>query len=340
MRKTAADLTVLSDDELLRLRFSDLGVRIEGTWLERCIRCLYDELDGAGISFRPECYLADEWLTPDNEPVVGIPFYLSHPRLAALERRMMHEVEGGDEDSCMKLLRHETGHAINYAYRLYTRKQWRHLFGRFSEEYLDRYKYRPYSKSFVLHLDDWYAQYHPDEDFAETFAVWLAPSSDWRSRYRGWKALEKLEYVDSLMKSIAKKPPFKRTGDRLWSVARLKTRLKTHYKRKTDFYAEHAPDFHDLHLGKVFGRGGDAGQGEGAGRIISRHRREILDSVTYWTGEKKYVVDLLLRSLSGRCRTLALRAGQNETYAVLRITAYVTTLIMNYIHTGRFKRKK
>ena len=41
-----------------------------------------------------------------------------------------------------------------------------------------------------------YAQKHPDEDWAETFAVWLE-GGPWRRRYRDWQvALAKLEYVD------------------------------------------------------------------------------------------------------------------------------------------------
>ena len=33
------------------------------------------------------------------------------------------------------------------------------------------------------------------------------PAEEWRERYRGWKALEKLEYVDALMGEARKKAP-------------------------------------------------------------------------------------------------------------------------------------
>ncbi len=339
LRKRPVDLTAISEEKLLKLRFCDLGITIKGTWLEECVDALYAELQSHGLSFKPHYYLADEWLAPDTEPVVGIAFYLAHPRLRELEQRMMHEIEGGDKTSCMKLLRHETGHALNYAYRLHTRKRWKQLFGRFSDEYPDRYKYRPYSRSFVLHLDDWYAQYHPDEDFAETFAVWLCPDSNWQQRYQGWKALDKLAYVDTLMREIGAKEPLKKTGRKHWNITTLKTTLKTHYKRKTEFYAEYSPDFHDAHLARIFPAPGSAAPGK-AYRTLTKYKKDIVDNVAYWTGERKYIINRLLKGLIKRCRERALVSGANDASPVMRVTAYITSLIMNYIHTGRYRRKK
>ncbi|MGD2279367.1 MAG: putative zinc-binding metallopeptidase, partial [Candidatus Omnitrophota bacterium] len=224
------DLEKLDDDQLLGVRLCELDLRIEGTWLEECVAQLYKELSDKGIKFHPRCYLADEWLCPDGEPVIGIAFFLASPRLMRLERKMILDLEGGSKTDCMKLLRHEAGHAINYAYLLHKRRKWRKLFGPFSKDYPERYRYRPYSKSYVIHLEECYAQYHPDEDFAETFAVWLNPKSDWRKKYKGWKALKKLEYVDELMKDISGTAPKKPRGKEYWSISRLKTTLKNHYK--------------------------------------------------------------------------------------------------------------
>ena len=142
----------MSEEELLALRFCNLNLRITGTPLEDHVSKLYKELDDAGIQLHPECYLADEWLTPDDEPVIGVAFYLAHPRLAKLELKMMLDVEGGTPKTCMMLLRHEAGHAINYAYRLHRRKKWKELFGSFSKHYPDHpdeYTYKPFSKRFV-----------------------------------------------------------------------------------------------------------------------------------------------------------------------------------------------
>jgi len=149
--------------------------------------------------------LADEWLIPDGEPVVGIPFFLAHPALMKLEKQMMFDVEGGTNQWCMQLLRHETGHVINYVYKFHVQKKWQQLFGHFHKEYPDTYRFRPYSKNFVRHLEDYYAQYHPDEDFAKTFAVWLTPSIDWQTQYKGWKAMEKLKFIDQLTQNIKQK---------------------------------------------------------------------------------------------------------------------------------------
>ena len=231
---TKADISLdrLSDQEILAARVCDLDLRIEGTALEDRIRRLYAELDRKGISFHPPCYLADEWLTPDRTPVIGVPFYLAHPKLIHLERKMMLEAEGSTEAWCMKLLRHEAGHALGYAYLLYRRTRWRELFGPFSRRYSSAYSAQPYSKRFVIHLDDNYAQAHPDEDFAETFAVWLTPGSRWEERYAGWPALKKLQYVDHLVRSIGGRPPLMTDRRTPWSASRMRSTLALLYERK------------------------------------------------------------------------------------------------------------
>ncbi len=330
----------LPDEQLLDLRFCDLAISLDYPPLARCIARLHGELEAHGILFRPECYLADEWLCPDREPVIGIPFYLAHPRLRALEMKIMLEVEGGDERERMMLLRHECGHALNYAYRLYRRPRWRELFGPFSADYPDRYKYRPYSKRFVRHLQGWYAQYHPDEDFAETFAVWLTPRSQWAQRYRGWEALGKLEYVDRLVRSLAARPPAKPTGEKLWDIARLKTTLRTHYKRKRSFYAEDYTDFHDPYLRRIFSGDPDP-EALPAAPLLRRHRKTVADHVCRFTGEKKYIVHSVLKDLTARAAELNLTVRpDNETDALLKLTAYCATLAMNYLHTGTFRKEK
>ncbi|NQT91752.1 MAG: putative zinc-binding metallopeptidase [Lentisphaerae bacterium] len=329
----------MSDEELLGLRFRDLGVQIEGTWIERCIERLYRELDAKGIRFHPSCFLADEWLCPDGEPVIGIAFFLAHPRLKKLEQTMMLEVEGGDVQWCMRLLRHEAGHALNYAHFLHRRKRWRELFGPFSREYPDRYRYRPYSKSFVRHLDEWYAQCHPDEDFAETFAVWLDPRSKWRKVYKGWKALEKLEYVDHLMQKTGDGAPKKSEAERHWDVARLRSTLRTHYNKKREFYAEYYPEFHDEQLRQVF-ESTVEGDSIPAQTMLRRRHKAILDNVARAAGERKYIVNGLLKNLSSRCKELGLQARPGDADQVMRFAVYVTSLTMNYLYTGRFKKEK
>jgi hypothetical protein len=183
----------LSDEELLDVRLSDLPLTIEGTLAGR-IAQLRAELDARELRFPLHFYLSDEWFTPDGATAIAIPFYLAHARLEKLEDTQMLEVEGGEHEWCMRILRHEAGHAIDNAFRLRRRRQRQHTFGSPSQPYPEFYTPKPYSKSFVLHLDSWYAQSHPDEDFAETFAVWLTPNSEWRQRYAGWRALGKLAF--------------------------------------------------------------------------------------------------------------------------------------------------
>ena len=188
------------DDKLLDLRLCQLGLTIEGSSLEDADRRAAARTRRARAdAFQPHFWLSAEWFSPDGVPGVAIPFYLAHPRLKRLERAQMLEVEGGTPEWCMKILRHEAGHAFDNAYKLRQRRRRQQIFGPSYMQYPEYYLPKPYSKSFVLHLDSWYAQSHPDEDFAETFAVWLNPEADWRARYADWPALKKLEYMDALM---------------------------------------------------------------------------------------------------------------------------------------------
>src|SRR6187455_2638693 len=215
------------------LRISDLNVGIEGSVLEPRIAQLRSELTARGLTgFDPHFWLSAEWFSPDGVPGVAIPFYLAHPRLEKLERAQMLEVEGGTPSWCMKILRHEAGHAIDNAYKLRQRLRRQQIFGPSYMQYPAHYQPRPYSKSFVLHLDSWYAQSHPDEDFAETFALWLTPDSDWRGRYTGWRALRKLEYMDELMREIAGKPPRVKTRRTVEPIEKLRMTLRKHYATK------------------------------------------------------------------------------------------------------------
>src|SRR5688572_24441508 len=230
------------NEKLLDLRMADLDVHIEGSALEKRLAQLNEELAERGISFRPHFWISDEWFTPDGVPGIAIPFYLTHPRLTRLELSHMLEVEGGTEEWCMNILRHEAGHAVDNAYALRRRRQRQRLFGRSSLRYPEIYRPRPYSKRYVIHLDHWYAQAHPDEDFAETFAVWLThPPEVWRYRYGGWPAVKKLEYVHALMSELAGREPL---GQTRRTVDPLETQTKTlreHYAARREHYGVNFP---------------------------------------------------------------------------------------------------
>src|SRR5690242_5327982 len=224
----------LKDEDLLKLRICDLGVKIEGSELEPRIAQFSAELAARGVSLRPDCYLGDEWFSPEGVPAIAIPFYLAHPRLKALEVRQMMEAEGGTPEWCQMLLRHECGHAVDHAYQFSSQKEWQETFGSPDTEYTpETYRPRPYSRSFVQHLPNWYAQAHPDEDFAETFAVWLSMTPEgWRAHYRGWKALEKLEFVDRLIQGVANRPPAVKRGRRISEARKLRKTLDRYYAQR------------------------------------------------------------------------------------------------------------
>jgi hypothetical protein len=335
------DWVSLGDEELLEWRISKLGLKLEGTALEPLIKQLYDELSAKGLVFHPPCFVGDEWFVPIGLPASFIPFFLVHDRLRALERSMMLEVEGETREWFMKLMRHEAAHAYSYAYQLQRKKKWQQTFGQTSDEGTPNfYRPRPFSRSYVVHLDDWYAQSHPDEDFAETFAIWLTPELDWGKQYAGWKvALQKLEYVDELMRSLTGQPPVHAPKFRVADYDCLNVKLKTYYARKRKLFADTYPDFYDADLRQLFSATAGPGRIK-ASSYLRRTRRRLLNSVCKWTNEKKYRVNKLLARLIERCDQLELHVLNDDPRQDFRVTSYVTTLVMNYLFTGKFKRTK
>lgn len=328
----------LSDDELLKLRIRDLELTLSDSMLLRCIDRLHEELHAQQCTFLPTCYLGDEWCVYEDSPAICIPFYLAHPRLKQLEQRMMLEVEGADETTCMKLLRHECGHAYMYAYGLHTRPKWRKAFGDPRKPYHDSgYRPRPYSKNYVRHLDRWYAQCHPDEDFAETFAVWLNPESEWQHKYRQWPAFRKLLYVDQLIPSLAERPLKVQAPRRHQSaIQTLSRKLATHYQRRRKEYAHEAPDLFDRDLRSLFPDTASRSSITAA-QYLRRNRKDIVQRVAQWTGEHKYFINELLRAIITRCQELRLRCTEDDTALRENILMYISIRTMNHVHTGYYK---
>jgi len=322
------------------LKICDLGLRIAGTELEPMVQALYGELAERGLRFQPPCFLGDEWFCPVGYPAIFVPFFLAHDRLRKLERKLMLDVEGETRDWFMRLIRHEAAHAYSFAYRLNRKKKWQWTFGLSSTKENATYRPRPYSHSYVIHLDDWYAQSHPDEDFAETFAVWLMPGFDWRERYRGWNALKKLEYVDELMGSLAGKAPVHMPKFRASEFDCLDVRLEEYYVNKREVYEETYPDFYDKDLRRMFSGVGGGAEWVRASRFLKNQRRQILNSVCLWTNEKKYTVNQLYGKLIARCDELELHARSGDSGVALNVASYITTQVMNHLFTGKFKRSK
>jgi hypothetical protein len=323
--------------ELLNTRICDLGLRIEGSPLEPCIQRLHAELSAKGMIFQPRCYLTDSWGCPDEVPVMGIPFYLADKRLARIEEEQTGEIE--NEQWTLMLLRHEAGHAVNYAYRLYERPDWTETFGPFSKPYRDIFRPNPFSRQYVRHIvhhqyGRTYAQKHPDEDFAETFAVWLTPRSGWRTRYRGWPALKKLRYVDALMKTIRAEIPLCTAGELCTPVEEMTMRLAEHYGARAERYRAAAQGYVDDKLREVFPpvRGRSLAP---AGELLRQGRRDLLGPVARWSSLSEKEVDLLLTKLEARADALALQfRGRERNAKLMDLVALATSLALDFASTG------
>ncbi|MDJ0976172.1 MAG: putative zinc-binding metallopeptidase [Planctomycetota bacterium] len=326
----------LPDDELLDVRFCDLGLKIEDTWLAAMVTRLYEELARKGLRFKPHVWLSNEWFSPDDVPGIAIPFYLAHPRLMRLERNQVLEVEGGTKSWCMKILRHEAGHAIDTAYRLRFKHSYRKHFGKPSQPYPDTYRPKPGSRKHVLHLEWWYAQSHPLEDFAETFAVWLRPGSRWRSEYGGWPVMKKLDYVSEVMRSIADKPAVVRSRAHVDSLPKTKRTLREHYATKRGRYGVSLPDYYDLHLRRLFVDATQRNGKEKAATFLRRHARELRNTVSQWTGHHPYTIDQFLKEMRLRSRLMDLRVEGSVRQAKMDTAVLLTVQVMRYLHGGGY----
>ena len=322
--------------ELLGKRISQLGLRIEGSRVERFVQQLHRELELKALrKFKPACYLTDEWGCPDGEPVIGVPFYLADPRLSQLEK-LVNDLEG--DRQVMMYMRHEAGHAINYAYRLHARPEWRKLFGPYHRAYREHYQPVPFSRKYVRHIEGWYAQKHPDEDFAETFAVWLTPRSNWRRSYRSWPAIRKLRYVERVARELRDRDPDVPNGTVDLSVDDMKLTVEQFYRRFSRQNGAAVDVSLDADLAGFFPSQGRRRKGvRPAADLLEEMRPLLTDKITYWTGVKRAVVRALVERMTRTCKDLHLVAetGREQHYAV-ELTAYGTTLAMTYLTRGKF----
>ena len=345
MASTAKDILNNWETTLMEWNkpLSQMNLNIEGTGLEKLIFRLCREMDCKGIRFKPRFYLTDTWGCPNKVPVIGIPFYYANPSLSQIEDRMNGALE--DEHELMMTLRHEAGHAINYAYRLYEASEWQNIFGRFDEPYRDFFRPNPQSREFVKHLYQQvgsyagriYAQKHPDEDFAETFAVWLTPRSNWRAKYRNWSALKKLKYVDRLIKEIGPKKPLVTDGERINPIGNLNLTLLEYYNKSEERYRQRAQGYVDDVLMEIFRTNGKGEKRIPAAGFIDKNRRHLVERISHWTGEKTSSVDALIDKLSDRAKELGLNLSpRRQSRKLIEVTALATTLVMNYTYEGKF----
>ena len=327
---------------LLPVPIKNLGLKLEGSPIERFVEQLFKELDAKGLKhFRPAFYLTSEWGCPSEEPVIGVPFYLADRRLGAIESAV-NDIE--NEREIMMYMRHEAGHAFNYAYELYKTDEWRETFGPFRRPYRDNYTFVPFSRNYVRHIAGWYAQKHPDEDFAETFAVWLTPRSNWREKYKNWPAIRKLRYVDRVCHDVADKPPLRSLGETDFTVEDMEETIEDFYKTNTRDESQELCDLPlDVDLDDIFLHADDVAEDRArkAAEAIEEHRREIADKVAYWTGVRRSLVKTLVETIEKQVAELGLIVDkQRESEQIIELSVYITTLVMNFFSRRRFERAK
>jgi hypothetical protein len=322
--------------EILSKPIREMGLKLEGSPIERFVQQFYRELERKGLKkFRPQCYLSDEWGCPSEEPVIGIPFYLADPKLQRLEREM-NDLE--DSRQIMMYMRHEAGHAFNYAYQLFKTPEWRELFGPFRRPYRDFYRPVAFSRQYVRHMEGWYAQKHPDEDFAETFAVWMTPRAQWRKRYKGWGAMKKLLYMERIGKKFSNVEPFVAHGTADITVEQMYVTVADFYDKAAEQQLSPGDLTLDSDLMDIFNASRRRKKGvRPAIEFLRENRKTITDKVTYWTGVQRPLLKKLIEAIEARVVELKLNVDiSSERQHLTELVTYTTALAMNYISRGKF----
>src|SRR5690349_6381799 len=331
---TEAAITRPQFNALLDRPIRDLGLKLEQSPVERFVQQLYRELERKRLyKFRPAVYLTDEWGCPSGEPVIGIPFYLAHPDLSQLESEV-NDLE--DSREIMMYLRHEAGHAFNYAYKLYNGPEWKQLFGSFRRPYRDNYRPVPFSRDYVRHLAGWYAQKHPDEYFSETFAVWLTPRSAWRKRYRGWGAMAKLRYMDRIARQLGSVEPIRKRGRTDITVEEMESTVGDSYRQTVSEEIPITELALDTDLRDILNVSKKRKGAKAAHDFLHQHRKPVIDKIAYWSGVQRPLIKQLVEGIEKRTEELKLVADRSrEAEHLAEFTVYATALAMNYAGRSR-----
>lgn len=325
-----------TDEELLEVRICDLELDLDETWLAERRDALYASLERHGFRFRPHMWLSNDWFTPDGVPGFAIPFYIAHPRLAQLEKSRVKLVEGATRDECLAIMRHETGHALMNAYRIHWRRNWQKRFGKSTQKYPKYYRPNPASRQYVQHLRMFYAQSHPTEDFAETFAVWLQSARGaWRKRYEGWPALKKLEMVDELMAELMTKRPPVRSKAKVDPVENLRVTLREFWDEREKASLIRYPAVYDGDLLKIFSNDPAHRHHTLASTFLRENRAEIRRLVAHCTGEFNYILEQVLDEMIGRSRELKLRAVGRANRLRIEFAIVLTANTLHFHYSRR-----
>lgn len=305
-QKAKIDLRTIEREELMKVRLCDLPLTLKNTWVQNCITKLYSELEAKDLRLKPHVWISDDWFSPDGVPGFAVPFFILHPRLIALETELIGEAEGGDRQWCMMLMRHETGHCIDNAYHLRKNKRRQLLFGLTSTPYPDSYQPNVRSRQYVRHLDGHYAQAHPDEDWAESFAVWLTPRSAWRKVYADWPAIRKLNHLNEMMEDIQGKRPLVNNRSRMDDISRMKMTLGDYYKEKRRKLGLNKNSPFKTDLKRIFSKEGEIQ----AWRFVNDSKTQIIGQVAKNTRLQHYKIKRMLREVQDTCRQENLKVNK------------------------------
>jgi len=333
-----------SEANLFSAPIRNLGLAIAGTRLEPIIAAFEQELQQKGIvRLKAKFHLSTEWGVPFDTVVIGIPFYLARPELVELHGEHVGHIEGFNAGDILRYLRHEMGHVVNYAYKLYEDEDWVKIFGSITQPYLEDYRPQPFSRRFVRHLPGWYAQKHPDEDWSETFAVWMTPGKDWRNDYRNWPtALAKLEYCERMMQRVNQQDPIVTATELDEDVGELNYSIQQYYKDYAPSIDEPKPGldgalraiFEDL---SSYEDRAAVAESKPAAALIRRLERQLMADVFQWTGHFPERTRSLLRHLARRAEDLQqVYPRDKELQASIAFTIFVTSLAMNHVHRGEY----
>jgi len=317
--------------QLLEVRLGDLGLTLKGSSIERWVRRIGREMADRGLPLRPYAWLSSEWFVPDGFTGIAIPFYLVHPRLRRLERQFIGEVEGERPTDGLRILRHEAGHVLANAYGLRRKRKVQETFGRSSLAYPRSYFPRPYSRRFVRHLPGGYAQSHPDEDFAETFAVWLTPGSNWRKRYANWPALRKLEVMDEIVDECRSLRP-QRTVETLDPIGDQRLTLRKFYLLRRARLGLDRPVGFEADLRRLF----SSAEGDvTAASVLRRVQPNCTREAAQRLGLHQYLVREVASEMTQRCQRLKLRAQDTEKTIEKAFTALLAKHSLKFVKNRR-----
>ena len=255
-------------------------------------------------------------------------------------------------EEVLMYLRHEAGHAINYAFELWRRRDWTQTFGDFRRPYRDVYNPNPWSRDYVRYLHRagmyHYAQKHPDEDWAETFAVWLE-GGPWRRRYRDWQvALRQAGVRRPRGRHRARLPrqpattcgwgcasPTRRSRRRSPSTSTSATRstrtCSSTARTSIEIFGRRPPRARAIAARGLTSRTANA---QSAARFIQQHQSILVDRISRWIGDSdKRVILRFLRQLQALCTAEHMVVPDSRrTEKLVELTVVATWHVVDGIH--------